>query len=338
MAEHCGIRIQLATLSHCEQIISLDESVIGSRARAEQIRQAVNNGFVYVAKMEKDIVAFGLLNNHFYRNRFLELLIVKQEYRRKGLGRMLLGTLQQAYGMERLFTSTNASNLPMQRLLEACGFGRCGWIGQLDEDDPEIVYYFQPKNNACTELGPWSVGSSYVEIIPINWGQLGHMNTPNEPFLVVGRANAVFTDGKWTWTEEVFSTPYEKRYPDEQLDYSQYINNQDRAIFLAYLEHQCVGQVRISRIWNKYCLIEDISVSEDYRTKGIGRKLINAAIQWAKAGGMPGLMLETQDVNLTACKFYQRCGFLLGGVDTRLYGNLATKNEQALFWYMQFGP
>lgn len=144
-------RVQQAALSQCEQIISLDENAIGSRSRAEQIRQGVESGLVYIVTVKQEVMAFALLSNNFYGRHFLELLIVEQEYRRKGLGEMLLCAVQQQCGEERLFTSTNASNLPMQKLLEKCGFERCGWIDQLDEDDPEIVYYYQPRNRVSVQ-------------------------------------------------------------------------------------------------------------------------------------------------------------------------------------------
>lgn len=336
MDEHFDVCIQQAALSQCEQIICLDESVIGSRSRAEQIRQGVADGLVYIIAIKEEIVAFGLLSSHFYGRHFLELLIVKHEHRRKGLGKLLLCVLRDQWGSESLFTSTNASNLPMQSLLEQCGFERCGWISQLDESDPEIVYCYQPKDIANIEHYTVVTTDNSVQIMPMTWEQLGSVNTPNQPFLVVGRAKAAFTDGKWTWTEEMFPTPYNKRYPDEQLDYSLYINSLDRRVFLAFLDGQCVGQIRLKQNWNQYGLIEDISVAEDYRKRGIGKKLMTAAIGWARAGGMVGLMLETQDINLVACRFYERCGFQLGGVDVMLYGNLVDKKEQALFWYMQF--
>lgn len=332
-----GLHVQQATLSQCEEIISLDEGVIGSTSRAEQIRQGLANGLVYIITVKEEIVAFALLSNHFYGRQFLELLIVKQEHRRKGLGTILLSAVQERCGAENLFTSTNTSNLPMQSLLEECGFERCGWINQLDEDDPDIVYCYQAKDMTGVQLDTELTMGGPIQIIPLAWEQLGAMNRPNEPFLVVGRAKAAFADGKWTWTEEMFQAPYEKRYPDEQLDYSLYINSPDRQVFLAYLAHQCVGQIRLKRNWNQYGLIEDISVLKDYRNNGIGKRLIAAAIQWAKAAGMPGLMSETQDINLVACRFYERCGFRLGGVDVMLYENLVDKKEQALFLYMQFG-
>jgi streptothricin acetyltransferase len=173
-------------------------------------------------------------------------------------------------------------------------------------------------------------------IIPMSEKHLCDVNKPNQPFLVLGRLIPAFSNPKWTWTEELFETPYEKRYPDDELDYSEYIGNPDKIIFMAYVDNKCVGQIRLRRNWNKYCYIGDIAVAREYRGMGLGRELINAAIQWAKKGGMLGLMLETQDINLAACRFYHRCGFVLGAVDTMLYGNCPNKDEKALFWYMQF--
>ena len=40
-----------------------------------------------------------------------------------------------------LFTSTNRSNLPMRRLCDRLGFQRSGVVENLDNDDPELVYY-----------------------------------------------------------------------------------------------------------------------------------------------------------------------------------------------------
>ncbi len=48
-------------------------------------------------------------------------------------------------------------------------------------------------------------------------------------------------------------------------------------------------------------------------------------------------MLETQDNNVGACKFYESCGFQLKGFDTSLYKAIdQVKNEIALYWYLLF--
>jgi RimJ/RimL family protein N-acetyltransferase len=43
----------------------------------------------------------------------------------------------------KLFTSTNQSNKPMQKLLGKTGFTFCGQIDALDEGDPEMFYVKQ---------------------------------------------------------------------------------------------------------------------------------------------------------------------------------------------------
>ena len=49
---------------------------------------------------------------------------------------------------------------------------------------------------------------------------------------------------------------------------------------------------------------------------------------------MPGLMLETQNTNPDACRFYKAMGFRIGGYDRFLYAALnETREETAVFWY-----
>ncbi|TMV48194.1 GNAT family N-acetyltransferase [Paenibacillus mesophilus] len=138
---------------------------------------------------------------------------------------------------------------------------------------------------------------------------------------------------------------YEKSYLDEETEenddilYSDYIDNPDQIIYLAFVGNQAVGRIQLRRNWNKYAYIEDIAVDRSYRKHGIGRRLIEQAKRWAKAGGMPGIMLETQNNNVRACKFYEKCGFVLGGFDLRLYQGIhAQSDEIALFWYFVFEP
>jgi streptothricin acetyltransferase len=61
------------------------------------------------------------------------------------------------------------------------------------------------------------------------------------------------------------------------------------------------------------------------------------AIDWARGGGYPGLMLETQDINVAACRFYASLGFKLGGFDRYLYkAEMPGTDEIALYWYLLF--
>jgi streptothricin acetyltransferase len=78
-------------------------------------------------------------------------------------------------------------------------------------------------------------------------------------------------------------------------------------------------------------------VGANFRRQGIGRRLIEQAIDWAKARGLPGLMLETQNNNVAGCHLYEACGFHLGGFDQDLYRAIdPNTTEIALYWYLTF--
>lgn len=131
--------------------------------------------------------------------------------------------------------------------------------------------------------------------------------------------------------------PYEKKYKNPHIDYSSYINNPDKVIYLAYVDEEIAGQLVLRKNWNRFAYIEDIAVRSKFRRLGIGKKLIGIAIEWSKERTLKGIMLETQNTNASACLFYRNCGFVLGGFDTFLYRGIdrGTK-EVALFWYLFF--
>ena len=168
---------------------------------------------------------------------------------------------------------------------------------------------------------------------------LKDINKTNQPFKIIGKIVPVFSEGAWSYSEILFEKEYEKTYPndeEESEDYEEYIGNPDKTVFFYYDGADCVGQVILRKNWNKYALIEDISVAKSHRTDGIGSKLMLKAIQWAKSNGLFGLVLETQDTNLLACRFYEKHGFQIGAVDTMLYANFDNADEKAVFWYKKF--
>ncbi|MFI8415513.1 GNAT family N-acetyltransferase [Serratia sp. NPDC078593] len=126
--------------------------------------------------------------------------------------------------------------------------------------------------------------------------------------------------------------PFRKNYP-----LAPFVNDEGDT-FLARYQGVAVGHITLSKNWNDYTLIEEVAVSRYARRRGIGTALLHAAQQWAHEHDTAGLMLETQNNNLTACRCYQRYGFTLGGIDRLLYRGQAdiADHEIALFWYLPF--
>jgi len=134
-------------------------------------------------------------------------------------------------------------------------------------------------------------------------------------------------------------SPYTKKYPVEKIDYSIYLSRPGRTVFFAYGDQSIAGEIRLRKNWNVFAYIEEIVVDVKFRRLGIGRRLIQAAIQWAKDNQLPGIMLETQNNNAAACLLYQSCGFELAGFDRSLYRAIDPSTQEiALYWYLIFKP
>jgi ribosomal protein S18 acetylase RimI-like enzyme len=92
--------------------------------------------------------------------------------------------------------------------------------------------------------------------------------------------------------------------------------------------HMLDGRIDLAMIW-------DIRVHPDYRQKGIGSSLFSEVVKWSKQKGCKQLKIETQNVNVPACKFYIKQGCTLGEVNFHKYINSkSSANEIMLVWYL----
>ena len=79
----------------------------------------------------------------------------------------------------------------------------------------------------------------------------------------------------------------------------------------------------------------DIRVQLDQREKGIGRQLFQRAAAWSREQGCTQLKIETQNVNVPACRFYARQGCHLGAILRYGYaGCPEVAHEAMLLWYL----
>ena len=138
-------------------------------------------------------------------------------------------------------------------------------------------------------------------------------------------------------TYTTVSVPYHtKRLSQDEYDYTGYPDDPEKTAFLAYVSDRVAGELVMRKNWNRLGLVEWIAVDRNFRRIGIGKALISHAIRWAKDKNLPGIMLETQDTNVGACRFYESCGFVLKGFDTSLYAASEYYSDDiALYWYLR---
>ncbi|WP_406903064.1 GNAT family N-acetyltransferase [Serratia marcescens] len=133
--------VRLATKTDAAALIALDSVAEGEPQRAAQIRTWCAQSVCYLAEERGVVMGYAVLHYHFFGCGFVEMLMVGERYRRRGVGKALIAALKSHCRHPKLFTSTNRSNLPMQRLLLNAGFVASGQIDNLDDGDPEQVFF-----------------------------------------------------------------------------------------------------------------------------------------------------------------------------------------------------
>lgn len=155
---------------------------------------------------------------------------------------------------------------------------------------------------------------------------------PNEPFAVWGRMIPALRDGVWTYRVERFPEQMEMCFPDVPYD-----PVKEDGIFLgAYEAGKCVGLAVLRRGMFRYLYLDDLKVCRAFRGRGIGGKLIAACMEEACALNLQGVYTVGQDNNLSACLFYLKQGFSIGGFDNRAYRGTVQEDKGDIYFYRDF--
>lgn len=192
--------------------------------RAASLEEAISSGRCLIALASEDLAGFAIRGT-FFGYPFLELLVVREAHRREGIGSALVDAWERATSTDRVFTSTNRSNVAMQRLAEKAGYSRSGVLEGLDEGDPEIVYVKRldgaagktlpaggtPGNEDCSECGfRWSV--SVDDAIEVVQGAPDRYSA-----LLIGASDPVPHPGRWSPREYLWHTVDVLRLGTERL-------------------------------------------------------------------------------------------------------------------------
>jgi GNAT superfamily N-acetyltransferase len=112
------------------------------------------------------------------------------------------------------------------------------------------------------------------------------------------------------------------------------------ALMIARIEGGCVGGTAVAYRTPELDVLEgrsdlavlwDIRVLAQNRRQGVGAALFGAAQAWAVARDCRQLMVETQNINVAACRFYAQRGCVLRAVRPGAYPECP--DEVQLLWY-----
>jgi ribosomal protein S18 acetylase RimI-like enzyme len=161
------------------------------------------------------------------------------------------------------------------------------------------------------------------------------INIPNESFTLWGKMIPTYNGNNWGYTTEKFeeSKISEMIFPNENYDFD--LLKKECFFVGAYNEcGRCVGLAIYRHDWLKYLYLDDLKVCKEYRGHGIGKLLLNEGKEIAAENGYRGIYTVGQDNNLSACLFYIKSGFEIGGFNTHGYRGTNQANKSNVYFYL----
>lgn len=190
-----------------------------------------------------------------------------------------------------------------------------------------------------------------IVTLPVNIESLTEYSTLPSRFEVKSRLSVELLNdgfGGVVLNEEVVSPTYIKNYDtldgEGPIRWVRDFNTTNWVIFLAREGNVPIGGATIAfRTPEVFMLggrddiavVWDIRVKPDYHRSGVGSSLFTEATKWAKERGCKYLKVETQNVNVPACRFYVNQGCRLGEINRFAYTNPRLVNEVMLVWYRE---
>lgn len=192
-----------------------------------------------------------------------------------------------------------------------------------------------------------------IEVVGINAHQLSRYERIPIRFRVASRFRVDALEdglGGLRLVEEKVDPPYIKDYDallegrESPSHWPSLFDLSHWGCFLALAGEQDVGGAAVAMDTPGVHMLEartdlavlwDIRVRPDARGRGVGRLLFWQAVDWARTMGSHQLKVETQNVNVGACRFYARQGCRLGSIHRYAYAACPeVAHEAMLLWYL----
>jgi GNAT superfamily N-acetyltransferase len=150
-------------------------------------------------------------------------------------------------------------------------------------------------------------------------------------------------------TELSLEAPYVKDYdstPDGgPLNWAVHFDVQNWGFFLAISDRVPIAGAAIAFNTNGVNLLEerndlsvpwDIRVRPENRGRGIGKALFQSVANWSRNRGCNQMKIETQNINVPACRFYHQMGCNLGAIHRYAYTREPQiSHEVMLNWFLE---
>ena len=138
---------RIADAAGCAELAAL---VIGEERAGAFIRSHMERHHLVVAEADGEIVGFLAYRTDWFQCTFVTLVVVREDYRRKGIAREFFKSVEVISPTPRLFSSTEETNAVSIRMHTALGFVPSGQIDNLPQGTRELLFYrrIPPRGSA----------------------------------------------------------------------------------------------------------------------------------------------------------------------------------------------
>jgi len=135
------IEIRLPRLADAIPCADLAALVIGEERSGAFIKSHLERHHLIVAEADESIVGFLAYRTDWFQCTFVSLVVVREDYRRRGIAREFFKTVEAVSPTPRLFSSTEETNATSIRMHAALGFVPSGHVDNLPQGSRELVFY-----------------------------------------------------------------------------------------------------------------------------------------------------------------------------------------------------
>jgi GNAT superfamily N-acetyltransferase len=135
------IEIRLPRLSDAGSCADLAALVIGEERAGAFVKSHLDRHHLIVAEAADEVVGFLAYRTDWFQCSFISLVVVREDYRRKGIAREFLKSVEAISPSPRLFSSTEETNVASIRVHTALGFVPSGHIDNLPQGTRELLFY-----------------------------------------------------------------------------------------------------------------------------------------------------------------------------------------------------
>jgi GNAT superfamily N-acetyltransferase len=135
------IEIRLPRTTDARPCADLAALVIGEERAGSFIKSHLERHHLIVAEAEAEIVGFLAYRTDWFQCTFVSLVVVREDFRRRGIAREFFKSVEAVSPTPRVFSSTEETNAVSIRMHSALGFVPSGHIDNLPQGARELLFY-----------------------------------------------------------------------------------------------------------------------------------------------------------------------------------------------------